>query len=211
MMKRLAMHRRRLLWLASAAGMAAMPLRARAAADPSVIEPIQHLCDALIQIMKLGASTPFAQRFQTLAPTIDTAFDLPLILQLSVGLGWGALPADQKAKLADAFRRYTIASYVNSFDSFTGQRFEVSSDTRSLSDGDQVVNTAIIPTSGDSHKLDYVMRHTPQGWKAVDVLEDGTISRVAVQRSDFRQLLMNGAPALLKSLEQKTAELSGTA
>ena len=26
-------------------------------------------------------------------------------------------------------------------------------------------------------------------WKAVDVLLDGTISRVAVQRSDFRSLL----------------------
>jgi phospholipid transport system substrate-binding protein len=211
-MTRLAIHRRRLLWLTGAAGMAAMPFRARAAADPSIIAPIRQLCDTLIRVMQMGASQPFERRFDALAPAIDAAFDLDFILQLSVGLGWGALPPDQKAKLESAFRRYTIASYLNSFDSFTGQRFEVSPDTRILSDGDQVVQTKIIPRSGDSHELDYVMRRTPQGWKAVDVLEDGTISRVAVQRSDFRQLLLHGgAPALLKSLQDKTSELSGAA
>jgi phospholipid transport system substrate-binding protein len=56
------------------------------------------------------------------------------------------------------------------------------------------------------------MRQSPQGWRAVDVLLDGTISRVAVQRSDFRSLLNHGgAPALAKSLQEKTADLSGGA
>jgi phospholipid transport system substrate-binding protein len=44
----------------------------------------------------------------------------------------------------------------------------------------------------------------------IDVLLDGTISRVAVQRSDFRGLLADGdASALVASLEQKIADLSG--
>jgi phospholipid transport system substrate-binding protein len=48
------------------------------------------------------------------------------------------------------------------------------------------------------------------GWQAVDVLTDGSISRVAVQRSDFRGLLMaGGVPALTKGLEHKVALLSG--
>jgi phospholipid transport system substrate-binding protein len=56
------------------------------------------------------------------------------------------------------------------------------------------------------------MHRGPQGWKAVDVLEDGTISQVAVQRSDFRQILQSGgAPALVVSLQQKTRELSSGA
>ena len=37
--------------------------------------------------------------------------------------------------------------------------------------------------------LDYVMRQGEKGRRAVDVLLDGSISRVAVQRSDFRSLL----------------------
>lgn len=210
-MTRFVIDRRRLLWLASAAGMAAMPLYAVAAASP-VVAPIQRLCDALVAVMKMGATTPFPQRLNSLAPAIEQAFDLQQILQSSVGLGWGALPPDQQRALETAFRSYTIASYVNSFDSFSGQRFEVSPDTRSLAGGEQVVETRIIPQSGESHALNYVMHQTPDGWKAVDVLEDGTISRVAVQRSDFRRLLLSGgATALVASLQRKTAELSGGA
>jgi phospholipid transport system substrate-binding protein len=53
------------------------------------------------------------------------------------------------------------------------------------------------------------MRMTGTSWKAVDVLADGSISRVAVQRSDFSQLLeKGGAPALMASLERKVKTLS---
>ena len=49
-------------------------------------------------------------------------------------------------------------------------------------------------------------------WKAVDVLLDGTISRVAVQRSDFRSLLGTGdAGALIASLERKAMDFAGGA
>ena len=202
--------RRRVLWLAGSVGLAGLAPRFLAAAEPAVVMPVQKLSDTLIQIMKMGANTSFAERFKVLAPVIDTAFDLERILQVSVGLGWGAVPPDQKTALQAAFRSYTVASYVDSFDSFTGQRFLVSPDTRSLADGNQVVQTEIVSPSGASHKLDYVMHRTSQGWKAVDVLADGTISRVAVQRSDFRQILQDGgASALVASLQRKTHELSG--
>jgi phospholipid transport system substrate-binding protein len=75
-----------------------------------------------------------------------------------------------------------------------------------------VVSSRITPTSGDPTELSYVMRQTPSGWKVVDVLADGSISRVAVQRSDFRSLLTRGGgDALLASLQRKTSDLSGGA
>ena len=56
------------------------------------------------------------------------------------------------------------------------------------------------------------MRQGGGAWKAVDVLADGSISRVAVQRSDFRRLVgRGGAQALIESLNRKTADLSGGA
>jgi phospholipid transport system substrate-binding protein len=74
---------------------------------------------------------------------------------------------------------------------------------------EQVVQTRIIPKTGDSHELDYVMREGGSGWRAVDVLADGTISRVAVQRSDFRRLMARGGPqALADSLRSKSVDLS---
>lgn len=187
-----------------------LPLTARAVDAGAVVAPIQQLCDGLLAVMHAGQAVPFEKRFDQLAPVVEQAFDLETILQFSVGPFWAMLPADQKTMLEGAFRRYTIASYVNSFDRYTGQRFEVSPQLRDLPNGDEEVNTKIIPRTGDPHALVYVMRQDPQGWRAVDVLLDGTISRVAVQRSDFRSLLnRGGAAALAKSLQEKTADLSG--
>jgi phospholipid transport system substrate-binding protein len=181
-------------------------------ADPAAIVPIRELCDNLLRIMRAGATTAFAQRFAMLAPVIDRVFDLSAILQVSVGPTWSSLPPDRHSALLTAFRRYTIANYVNSFDNYNGQRFEVQPDSRSLGNGDQVAQTRIISSSGESHELDYVMRQTAAAWKAVDVLADGSISRVAVQRSDFRRLVARGGgQALIDSLNQKTVDLSGAA
>jgi len=188
----------------------AATIRPARADDESVVQPIQNLADGLIEIMKAGTRTPFSQRYDTLAPIIDRTFDLPFVLQESVGPTWGSLPQDQQDMLLQAFRRYTVASYVNSFDNFNGQRFEVKPDTRAVGSGEQVVQTRIIPKHGDTHELDYVMRQGSEGWRAVDVLADGSVSRVAVQRSDFRRLLARGgAEALAKSLRTKSADLSG--
>jgi len=187
----------------------ASPIPVRAA-DSTVTAPIQHLYEALLGVMKAGHAVPFAQRYDQLAPTVDTVFDLSAILETSVGLSWSALPADQHSALLMAFRRYTIASYVSNFGAFTGQRFEISPDTRALPNNEQVVTTRIVPASGDVHRLDYVMRQNNGAWQVVDVLADGTISRVAVQRSDFRRLLMQGgSAALVGSLQSKAAQLAG--
>ncbi|MBW4092348.1 MAG: toluene tolerance protein [Proteobacteria bacterium] len=171
--------------------------------------PIRALDAALLDIMRAGKTAPFQKRFDMLAPAVDRAFDLPHILRVSVGPGWSELSPTLQASLLDAFRRYTVASYVDNFDSFDGQHFDLQSDTRALPDGEQVVITRIVARSGESHQLDYVMREHGGVWKAVDVLADGSISRVAVQRSDFRHLLNEGgATALMASLQRKTRDLS---
>lgn len=208
-MTRIAIDRRTLLGATLLAALG-LPLSAHAVDTAAVMAPIQRLCDSLLAVMHQGKAVPFAQRFDALAPAIENAFDLETILQVSVGPPWAMLPADQKTMLEAAFRRYTIASYVNSFDDYDGQHFEISPDLRDLPSGEEEVSTRIIPRSGEAHALNYVMRQVPQGWRAVDVLLDGTISRVAVQRSDFRSLLnRGGAEALAKSLQEKSADLSG--
>jgi phospholipid transport system substrate-binding protein len=179
-----------------------------ALADNVVLAPVHQLIEGLLRVMKAGHSTPFSQRFDMLAPVIDQTFDLSTILQESVGATWQSLPPDQQAQLLKSFRRYTIASYANSFDEYNGQRFMVNPETRVVGD-EQVVRTQIIPLSGEGHELDYVMREEPAGWRVVDVLADGAISRVAVQRSDFRQMIrQGGAPVLAESLEAKSARLA---
>ncbi len=172
--------------------------------------PIQRLDAALLAAMKAGRGTAFSERSAALEPVIEQTFDLEAVLAASVGLAWGGVPSDQKVQLLATFRRYTVANYAANFDNYTGQSFQVSPTVRSVGNGEVVVGTKIIGADGSSNKLDYVMRNTASGWKAVDVLADGSISRVAVQRSDFRHLLnTGGTTALMAGLQQKVATLSG--
>ncbi len=174
-------------------------------------DPIAAFNAALLAAMKAGRATPFAQRSAALAPAVDAAFDLSAILQATIGPRWAGLPPDQQAALLAAFRDYTLANWVANFDDFDGQKLEVAAATRKVGT-DEVVQTQIIPASGAPTRLDYVMRGGAGGWKAVDILVDGAISRVAVQRSDFRTLLKDGdATALIATLKAKTASLAGGA
>lgn len=174
-----------------------------------ITAPVEQLHAGLISIMKAGKTASFRQRYETIAPVIGRTFDLEAILRQVVGPRWSSLTAEQQTALADAFRRYTIASYVANFDTYSGQRFDTGPAVRPVGN-DRVVDTRIVSPDGRVHALDYVMRQEGGGWKVVDVLAEGSISRVASQRSEMRSLLADGGGAgLLVSLRQKTAELSG--
>lgn len=196
--------RRRAVLLALA-GAALAPAVLSAEGSPAA--PVEELNDALLRIMKLGHRAPFAERAAVLRPVVEKVFDLPEILQVSVGLSWPSIPGADKTKLLEVFARYTVASYVANFDSYNGQTFAIEPQTRTVG-RDQVVATKLVPRSGSPTRIDYEVRPTAAGWKVVDVLVDGSISRVAVQRSDFRSLLAHGgAPKLIASLERKVTNL----
>ena len=190
----------------------ALPVAAAAqgaASDPAT--PITELIDALGKTMRAGKATPFRQRFDMLAPVVEQVFNLPQILQTSIGLRWKDLPAEKQTQLLDVFRRYTIASYVANFDDATSSKLEMLTGRRS-SGADQIVETQLKPNNGEPVRIDYLLRQTDGAWRVVDVLLDGSISRVAVQRSDFRTLLGSGdGSALIASLQQKIGTLSGGA
>jgi len=179
---------------------------ARAATDtPSA--PIDQLDGGLVTAMKNG-STPFQQRYEALAPVVDAAFNLQQILQTTIGLKWATIPPDKQKALLAAFRAFTIASYVSNFDSDSGTTFRILPETRAVG-ADKVVETEIVPKDGDRTRMDYVMRQSAAGWRAIDELEEGTISQAAVQRSDFRSLLADGPDKLIDSLTAKVSKMSG--
>jgi len=199
---------RRTLFGIAAAGMAwAGQSRAQSPADAHKV--IADLYAALQTEMRSGLR--FQQRFDQLAPVIDRVFDLGTILQVSVGLRWASLDEAARRSLSAVFRTFTIASYTANFDKDDGEKFDVLPQTRA-SGADLVVESNLVPANGDPIRIDYVMRGGTAGWRIVDVLLNGSISRVAVQRSDFRSLLASGSPVpLIDSLKKKVVELSGGA
>jgi phospholipid transport system substrate-binding protein len=204
--------RRGMLTLAAASLLTAaipwQPASAETEAPPT--EPVQQFNAGLLAAMKAGEQTPFAERYRALAPVVQQVFNLDAVLATSIGLSWAALPDAQKATLAQAFTRYTVSSYLANFNSYGGQSFQVLPDVRTVGTGEVIVQSRLLPANGAPIELDYVMRRFPAGWQAVDVLTNGSISRVAVQRSDFTHLMgRGGAPALLLALNNKVSNLSG--
>jgi phospholipid transport system substrate-binding protein len=171
--------------------------------------PIAALNAALATVEK-DAAKPFPVRYAVLAPAIDAAFNLPQILHTIIGLRYAAIPPDNQAKLLAAFRAFTVASYAANFNTDSNDQFKILPETRAVG-ADTVVETEIVPKDGSDHtRIDYVMRQFGPTWQAVDVLQQGTISQAAVQRSDFRSLLSDGTgAALIASLTQRVDKLSG--
>jgi phospholipid transport system substrate-binding protein len=178
-----------------------------AGADPALDEPLRTLYNGLETVMKAGQATPFPQRFETLAPVVDKVFDLETVLKVSIGMRWDSMSPDIQSRLLKVFRRFTVATYVANFDRYDGERFQILPGARDLG-SDRIVGSEIVG-GGQRLRLDYVMRDGNGTWRVVDVLLDGSISRVAVQRSDFRKILASGdADALIASLKRKITDLS---
>jgi phospholipid transport system substrate-binding protein len=179
-------------------------------AESALARPLQELYDALESAMRAGNQTPFPQRFDALAPVIDRVFDLETVLKVSVGMRWDSMDASQRARLLRVYRRFTVATYVANFDRYDGERFQILPGVRE-SGTDRIIGTEVI-AGNERTRLDYVMRESKGVWRAVDVLVEGSISRVAVQRSDFRKTLATGeTDGLIASLNRKIADLSNGA
>jgi phospholipid transport system substrate-binding protein len=182
------------------------------AASPEA-QPIEALDTALIATMKAGsANASFQSRYDQLDPVVKQALNLPIILQNSVGVEWSTIAAAQQAQLEQVFEQFTVASYVNGFGGYGGQQIQLLPAERDLG-AKKIVESQIVPSDGSSPtRLDYVMADGAGGWQATDVLFNGTISKVAIQSSDFSSLVNSGdATQLIAALKTKVATLSGGA
>ena len=151
-------------------------------------------------------------RYNAIDPVIKSTFNLQVILQNSTGFFWPTLPAAQQQKLLQVFEQFTVASYVSGFNGYSGQSINVLPDERDVG-ASKVVETQIVsPDGSPPTRLDYVMTDGAAGWQVTDVLLNGTISRVAIQSSDFSSQVTSGdASQLISALQAKVAALSGGA
>jgi phospholipid transport system substrate-binding protein len=197
--------------LVLSAVLAAAPIRSYAITPEAA--PIEALNAGLIATMKAGsANASFISRYQALEPVVKSAFNLQVILQNSTGFYWATFPAAQQQELSKLFEQFTIASYITGFNGYGGQSFKVSPTERDVG-ASKVVESQLVPGDGsDPVELDYVMTDGAAGWQVTDVLLNGTISKVAIQSSDFGSEVSSGdASQLIAALKAKVATLSGGA
>jgi phospholipid transport system substrate-binding protein len=157
---------------------------------------------ALLTTMKDGRTLGQSGRYARLAPVVDRVFDVPSMTRLAVGSSWATLPPAQQQRLTEAFRHYIAATYADRFDSYSGEQLQVTGERGY--NADVIVETKIVKSNGETTTLNYLMRQNQGSSQISDVYLDGTISQVAVQRSEFNSVLRReGVDGLVMALNRK--------
>ncbi len=72
-----------------------------------------------------------------------------------------------------------------------------------------LVRSRLIESNGDFVQLDYRLRSVQGDWRIIDVYLNGTISELALRRSEYSSLIQReGFAALLTALDQRIDELA---
>jgi phospholipid transport system substrate-binding protein len=180
------------------------------AAPSSGGDTVQGLYDALLGTMKSGKALGQSGRFTQLEPVIRRSFDIAAMTRLSVGPTWASLTQAQRQQLSESFGRYMSAIYADRFDSYGGQRLEVTGEQPAPSG--VIVKSQIIKANGEPVKIDYMMRLSGDSWLIADIYLDGAISEVATRRSEFAAILKaEGIDGLISALNRKAEVLAMSA
>jgi phospholipid transport system substrate-binding protein len=176
------------------------PENASALVDPQ--DNVRGFYDALLTTMRNGPTLGHSGRYARLAPVVDRVFDVPSMTRLAIGPSWATLSPAQQQQLVEAFRHYVAATYADRFDSYSGEQLQVTGERPY--NADVIVQTKIVKSDGDTTTLDYLMRQNQGSWQISDVYLDGTISQVAIQRSEFHSILRrDGVDGLVMALNRK--------
>jgi phospholipid transport system substrate-binding protein len=172
------------------------------ASPPSGGDTVRGLYDALLGTMKNGRTLGRGGRFAQLQPVILKTFDLPTMARLSVGPSWTTMTENQRQQMTESFGRYISALYADRFDSYSGQKLEVT-DEQPAPSGIKI-RSRIIKSSGEPVEVDYLMRPNGQSWLISDIYLDGAISEIATRRSEFAGILKSeGIDGLIAALNRK--------
>ena len=179
------------------------------AAPPKGGDTVQGLYDALLSTMKNGRILGQSGRFTQLEPVIRRSFDIASMARLSVGPSWTGLTEAQRQEMTESYGRYISAIYADRFDSYAGQKLEVTGEQSAPSG--VMVKSQIIKANGEPVKVDYLMRQNGDSWLISDIYLDSAISEVATRRSEFAAILKkDGIDGLIAALNRKADILTAT-
>jgi phospholipid transport system substrate-binding protein len=172
---------------------------------PEVVIETFHA--GLLDIMKHAEELGIDGRIDKLTPLMDKTFDLRFMASKTVGRHWRKLSDEEKARWVDLFKRFTTANYAGRFTGFTGEEF-VTVGVEDAPRGTRVVLTKIIVPEEADVQLNYRMIERNGAWKVIDVFLNGTVSELALRRSEYSSALKrDGFASLLDSVEEKIEDL----
>jgi phospholipid transport system substrate-binding protein len=169
------------------------------------VDVIKGFNAALMDAMKGGNQLGYSGRYKLLDPVVKDSFALSYMASVTVGQYWKKLSEKERLSLVEAYTEWTIATYAARFDEYSGEKFEVVSESKLNPDNTTVLSKLYAKKERDFH---YRLRKIAGRWQIVDIQISG-VSQLALTRSQFVSVLRDeGFNALISMLKQKIADLS---
>jgi phospholipid transport system substrate-binding protein len=205
-------------WIRASAALAALSWSVAFAAHAGEISDapatpperiIEELHLTLLGVMREADDLGYQGRCERLSPVLKSLYDIPFMAQKSVGRHWKATSEEERQHLLETVTQFTIANYAGNFDGYSGQTFETLGEEASTH-GTVLVRTRLVDPGGETTQLNYRLRPVDGEWKIIDVYLNGTVSELALRRSEYSSLIKReGFDSLIVALNQKIIDLSG--
>lgn len=187
-----------LAWLSSVAALSEEAADLSAARAPVVAFYLE-----LTDTMKNAESLGLEGRRKKLAPAIEQAYDIPLMAAKVLGRHWRDLSDEDKGRWVETFRQITVSTYAERFDGWSGEELLVIDATVGARDT-RIVHTKIGQPNADAVDIHYRMKERQGRWRIIDVYLNGTISELALRRSEYGSVIKaDGLAVLIERLESK--------
>lgn len=193
-----------IFWALAVAGVSAAE-QAKHATQPDEI--VDSLHSELLGVMKEADTLGYRGRFSRLQPVLNELFDIPFMAQKSVGRHWKTVDDERRGRLLTTFGRFTVANYAGRFSDYSDQHFETLKVVESTH-GTFLVHSKLVTPNGEAVQLNYRLRPVDDSWRIIDVYLNGTVSELALRRSEYSSLIQReGFDALLTALDERIAAL----
>lgn len=175
-------------------------------------EVIEEFHDHLLTTMKNADEWTYRERRDYLEGPVSRTFNPEIMVHLASSKRyWDSFTDVEKAELAEAFEAFTLANYASRFTGFSGQKF-VTEGEEEMRGKRLMVKTKLL-NKGDEIYLNYVMYPDEEGkYRVIDVFQRGSVSELAIRKSEFSPILRDqGFTGLLSLLKEKVKRLEGDA
>lgn len=178
------------------------------ATAPAAAPVIDKLHEGLLSVMMDADEIGYSGRLDRLDVIVSDSFDLKFMAEKSVGRHWKKLSSEDQQRWLDSFRQMTAATYAGRFEGFSGQRFEVLGE-EGANHETIVVRAILLNPDGEDVNLNYRLHQIDGAWKVIDVYLNGTVSELALRRSEYSTVLKrDGFAKLIETIDDKTQELA---
>jgi len=174
---------------------------------PLATPAVERLHAALLEIMQSADELGYGGRFERFAPAVGETFDLPFMASKSVGRLWKTLPEADRQRWLELFARHITANYAGQFTGFSGESFETLGEEPGLRNT-RVVRTHLTRPHKENVELNYRLRDVDGQWRIIDIYLNGTVSELALRRSEYSSVLKReGFESLMQTIDQKCRDL----